>query len=410
MTPGERRSSQFNALRMQVTQCSASSSTKKKQAACSRDSSFEPESEDEPELEPVQDVPSSPEIPLKQIRDRKLHNEFAVDTLKKTLVTLTAQEELALSPTYRQKMNIDALSETTSKPGAQPQPQLEFDTSTGPVTQMHMQKPPPKSKSKPAAKAAPAPPPKKKAASSRRAHEAPWAKTAPLKKRGTRPTPKPIGSRTCFWDGCSKNIVDARTIWDHITKEHNGGRPVKVGVKVKEHKGQGGAGRGAGREEEELPLKREIDEDYDAPELEEGQILEGDREDDSLEDGEFAIAVEEEKAEVEEKAKVEEESDEEVVVEVKKAKSKVKSRSKTDQWFDKVECLWGGCNREIQFIGLQRHVETRHIPIRGAFCTKGCGKHVARYDMLWRHVARCNHESFEEKKEEEWEEEWEEIA
>ncbi len=36
MTPGERRSSQFNALRMQVTQCSASSSTKKKQAACSR--------------------------------------------------------------------------------------------------------------------------------------------------------------------------------------------------------------------------------------------------------------------------------------------------------------------------------------------------------------------------------------
>lgn len=279
--------------------------------------------------------------------------------------------ETACKPTSQPQPKLQPAPQPKLQPKLQPQPQRQyrFDPSS-PFTQMHMRKPRPKTK--------PAPP-AKKVVSSRPAHESPWAKTTPHKKRWTRPTPAPIGPRTCHWAGCGMRVGDGRAIWKHIAEEHNSGRPVRVGVKVKVYKGERG-GRGMARVE--VPLKRVIDEDYDGPELEEGEIMDVDREDDSLEDGELAIEAEEEK----EKAAEEEESDEEVVVEVEK----VSSKSKTEQWFDRIECLWEDCGKEIQFIGLRRHIETKHIPLRGAFCPNGCGKHVARSDMLWRHVEKCN--------------------
>lgn len=311
-----------------------------------------------------------------------------------TLTGSSSKKDTSLPPLYERKASITTL-ETPSKPALDnlpihqptpllkdlPKPQLQPRARFNPFTQMHMRKPRPP-KTKPATKAAP-PPPAKKAAPSRPAHESPWAKTTPHKKRGQRPAPPPVGSRICYWDGCGTNVKDARFIWDHIKEEHNSGRPVRVGVKVKAYKGNG---RGKGMAKVEIPLKREIDEDYDAPELEEGEILDMDRQDDALEDAELDPAILDALEEHMAKLTKVEETDEQVPVEVELVRS---SKTKTAQWFDRVVCRWGDCDCELQFIGLQRHVETKHIPLRGAWCPKGCGRHVARSDMLWRHVENC---------------------
>ncbi|KAL1939318.1 hypothetical protein VTO73DRAFT_10121 [Trametes versicolor] len=364
-------------------------STKKKQATCDRESSFEPESEDE---DPAPEIPSSPEVPLKLLHALELQMTPAK--------VAASKRDTSMPPIYGRKASIPTVetpstplplpsSRTTPLPTTPPtpkdlsKPQIQHQPSfdpRNPFTQMHMRKPRPKTK--PATKAAPLPPPKK-AAPSRPAHESPWAKTTPHKKRGQRPAPPPVGSRICYWDGCGMPVPDGRYIWDHIKEEHNSGRPVRVGVKVKTYKGNGG---GKGMAKVEIPLKREIDEDYDAPELEEGEILDMDRQDDALEDAELDPAILDALEEHMAKLTKVEETDEQVPVEVELVRS---SKTKTAQWFDRVVCRWGGCDRELQFIGLQRHVETKHIPLRGAWCPKGCGRHVARSDMLWRHVENC---------------------
>ncbi|KAI0828558.1 hypothetical protein BC628DRAFT_77733 [Trametes gibbosa] len=209
--------------------------------------------------------------------------------------------------------------------------------------------------------------PRPKKAATRRIEEKAKAKgaveRAPARaKRTKRATPEPMGPRTCRWAGCGRRVDDGRDIWAHILAVHGGGREDVAEKHVPRSCGGLKAGCRVSRP--------------DGAGLESGG----------------GIDVECEPA-VELDAEGEGEEDAE--------KGALAATATATHWFDKVRCGWDGCSSQIQYLGLRRHVESKHVPLRGAQCPHGCGFWMNRADMLWRHVERCDYVS----KEANWEEE-----
>ncbi|KAI0325573.1 hypothetical protein GY45DRAFT_218305 [Cubamyces sp. BRFM 1775] len=139
------------------------------------------------------------------------------------------------------------------------------------------------------------------------------------------------GPQTCKWNGCGECLSDGNQIWEHMKIAHGANRD--------------------GRLRTAECIKTE-DEDMEIDEL----------------------------------------ADDDPLPSAAKGSSGAGPRTHTQlasSWFDKVRCRWEGCRSEIQYIGLRRHIESKHIPVRGARCPKGCGYESNRADMLGRHVRSC---------------------
>ncbi|KAI0354031.1 hypothetical protein OH77DRAFT_533798 [Trametes cingulata] len=181
---------------------------------------------------------------------------------------------------------------------------------------------------------------------------------------------KPIGPRECKWNGCGRMLADGKDIWAHMKAHHDKGRDTVMGAKA---------------EPSDACVKGESPQSMTKAggrrlrELEEGEIV--DEEEDELEPGEIP----------------DDEGEEELVSDVEQEASPSQSPPSSDTqragpaWSQRVRCRWTGCTSVIQHAGLRRHIESKHIPLRGAFCPKGCGYWMNRGDMLSRHVEKCQH-------------------
>lgn len=179
-----------------------------------------------------------------------------------------------------------------------------------------------------------------------------WVKATPHKKRTPRATPPPTGPRKCRWNLCNQRIEDGRDIWAHILAVHDHGRDFAL------------VGKDVGEAEHKPKVEdSEMADEGQGPEAEEDGPPGGKTADD---------------------------------------------RGKRLRESERVRCAWHGCSSEIQYVGLRRHIESKHIPIRGAECPKGCGYWMSRGDMLWRHVERCEGPAPKDDDGEEEEEEWDE--
>ncbi|KAJ8482312.1 hypothetical protein ONZ51_g5431 [Trametes cubensis] len=157
-------------------------------------------------------------------------------------------------------------------------------------------------------------------------------RVAARRKRAKETRLQSAGPQVCKWDGCGECLSDGNQIWEHMKTMHGAsrdGRKLKVTQDIK-------------MEDEDMEIDELADDDVPS------NAAEGASGDKPHTNGHLASS-----------------------------------------WFDKVRCRWEGCRSEIQYIGLRRHIESKHIPVRGAHCPRGCGYQSNRADMLSRHVLRC---------------------
>ncbi|KAI0666388.1 hypothetical protein C8Q78DRAFT_448551 [Trametes maxima] len=192
----------------------------------------------------------------------------------------------------------------------------------------------------------------------------PIAQKAQKRRRTTLVLHPVSGSRSvCRWDGCGADLGDGRDVWAHMKAAHSSGRSgsakkAEPEKKPEEHDTAMVAG----------DAQAEADMDVDEPQNEE--IIGADPE-----------------------------SEDEVDFHDLDSKGDLPSVAPQERekgvpvgcWAEKVRCLWHGCASEMQYPALRRHVESKHVPLRGASCPKGCGYKINRADMLKRHAEKCRY-------------------
>ncbi|KAI0368491.1 hypothetical protein BV20DRAFT_1083614 [Pilatotrama ljubarskyi] len=200
----------------------------------------------------------------------------------------------------------------------------------------------------------------------------------PTKKVRKKRQVKPVGPGKCMWNGCGHALADGKDIWAHMKTHHNKGKDALVEGKA---------------EATEIPVNGQAPPSpaqarvRSRRELEEGEIVESEEEE--LEPGEIP----------------DDEGEEGVFSNVEQEAGPSQSLPASNApragpaWAQKVRCRWNGCSSEMQLVALRRHIESKHIPLRGAFCPKGCGYWMNRGDMLSRHVEKCQHIAVPVKKE-----------